>query len=433
LLDTLEHQAKEVLLSNWRGGYTIPSPYLYPFQWLWDSGFIALGYSYFDEEKAWSELEYLFKGQWKNGLMPHIIFHQESDDYFPGPDIWQAHLFEHSRQSPKTSGIIQPPIIGFILEELYKNASDKNKATERVKKWLPRLHAFHKHLYDQRDPYDEGLIYIRHAWESGLDNSPLWDEALSRIDIPEEDMSTIRRDLTHIEAADRPTNREYQKYLWLVHLFSENGYDEAKIREKCPFLIQDPITNALLIKSNDALFRLSEAVGESMHDFKHWAIRGRKVMNEKLWAPEKKTYYGFDLATHERISAPSNAGFMVPLFGKIPDQERADAIIRKYFSDFDNHTFFMFPTLFPDDPRFEPRRYWRGPVWINTNWMLYLGLRQYGYDMRANRIRSDIYSLIENHGFFEYYNPSKKEPSGHGTNQFSWTAALYLDLLHRQE
>ena len=43
-------EAIDVLDSNWKDGYTVPSPYLYPFQWLWDSGFIALGLSHYDEE-----------------------------------------------------------------------------------------------------------------------------------------------------------------------------------------------------------------------------------------------------------------------------------------------------------------------------------------------------------------------------------------------
>lgn len=94
-------EAQEVLLANWRDGYTIPSPLLYPFQWLWDSGFIALGYAHFDEDKAWSEINALFKGQWNNGFLPHIIFHQESDQYYPGPDVWQTHTLDKAPTSPK--------------------------------------------------------------------------------------------------------------------------------------------------------------------------------------------------------------------------------------------------------------------------------------------------------------------------------------------
>ena len=78
-------RARAILRDNDLGGYTIPTKRLYPFQWNWDSGFAALGFSTFDEPRAWQELEMLFIGQWQDGLLPHIVFHKVSPDYFPGP------------------------------------------------------------------------------------------------------------------------------------------------------------------------------------------------------------------------------------------------------------------------------------------------------------------------------------------------------------
>ncbi len=83
----LLEQAKKVLEKNWQDGFTIPCEGLYPFQWNWDSGFIALGWAHIDMEKAKSELRYLLSGQWSNGFLPHIIFHNESETYFPGPEV----------------------------------------------------------------------------------------------------------------------------------------------------------------------------------------------------------------------------------------------------------------------------------------------------------------------------------------------------------
>ena len=37
-------QAQKILDGNWTGHYTKPSPTLYPHQWNWDSGFIAIGF-----------------------------------------------------------------------------------------------------------------------------------------------------------------------------------------------------------------------------------------------------------------------------------------------------------------------------------------------------------------------------------------------------
>ncbi len=427
---TNAEEAKQVLIKNWREGYTIPSPLLYPFQWLWDSGFIALGYAHFDEEKAWSELEFLLKGQWENGMIPHIIFHKESDGYFPGPDVWKAHLFDHACLSPRTSGITQPPVMGFILELLYELSTDKTKALARIKKILPALKTFHEYLFRDRDPDGEGLVYIRHNWESGLDNSPIYDQSLQRINVPDRDLNSIRRDLTHIKADNRPTNEEYLKYIWLVELFTDCAYDEQTIFEQCPFLIQDPVFNALLVKSNEALYRLSEMIGNPDEDFKNWGDRGRDAMNAKLWDSTSNNYLGFDLFNNNIIHAPSNAGFITGLFSGIPDQNRANQIVETHFESFSPDNYMM-PTVMPTDKLFDPKRYWRGPIWINTNWMLIRGLQKYELHDLAQKVKTDTVTLIEEFGFYEYFSPSKETAEACGTPQFSWTAALYLDLLHR--
>ena len=68
--------ATATLDRNWRDGYTVPSPRLYPFQWNWDSGFIALGLAWHRPERALREIRSMFRGQWGSGLLPHINFHQ---------------------------------------------------------------------------------------------------------------------------------------------------------------------------------------------------------------------------------------------------------------------------------------------------------------------------------------------------------------------
>jgi hypothetical protein len=86
----LTREARRVLRANDCGGYTVPSHGLYPHQWNWDAGLTALGWITFDEARAWEEYRWLLKGQWKGspqeGFIPHIVFHQRSERYFPGPD-----------------------------------------------------------------------------------------------------------------------------------------------------------------------------------------------------------------------------------------------------------------------------------------------------------------------------------------------------------
>src|SRR5689334_11905777 len=87
-IDELAASARNVLRRNDRGGYTVPTDRLYPYQWNWDSAFAAMGFATFDEPRAWIEIHHLLKGQWDDGLVPHIVFHHPSPDYFPGPEAW---------------------------------------------------------------------------------------------------------------------------------------------------------------------------------------------------------------------------------------------------------------------------------------------------------------------------------------------------------
>jgi len=115
-------EAQRILRQNDRGSYTVPTHGLYPFQWNWDSCLSAIGFGHFDEGRAWTEIETLFDHQWEDGMVPHIVFHQPDDGYFPGPDVWQT-----GRKVP-TSGITQPPVAGFAVRRLFERAKDKESA-----------------------------------------------------------------------------------------------------------------------------------------------------------------------------------------------------------------------------------------------------------------------------------------------------------------
>src|SRR5438128_8366886 len=82
-------EAKRILAANDRGGYCVPSAKLYPHQWNWDSAFIAIGWAWIDPRRAVSELTTLARGQWDDGLIPHIIF-SDAGHYEPGPVQWKT-------------------------------------------------------------------------------------------------------------------------------------------------------------------------------------------------------------------------------------------------------------------------------------------------------------------------------------------------------
>jgi hypothetical protein len=424
--------AARVLEKNWQDGFTIPCEGLYPFQWNWDSGFIALGWAHLDMERAKTELRSLLKGQWKNGFLPHIIFHNESETYFPGPDVWDVGRSVFAPARP-TSGITQPPVLGFVLESLY----DVSGGTlgEFAAEVFPGIYAWHEYLYTQRDPHGEGLVYICHNWEAGTDNTPVWDVIWEGMDSPEYVLN--RRDTQHVDAANRPSNREYQHYIHLVELFKSWDYEDARIAANSPFLIQDPLFNALLMRSNQGLIRLGKLLGKEVEvaSLEQWQALSLRHFHKKLYSDEKQAYVYYDLRNERRLDAVSSSSF-VPLFAGIPSPSIAEDMVNSHFrgGNFSGprDNYFLCASFDPTSTAFDPGRYWRGPVWINLNWLLYHGFLRYGYDELAARIRKDTLELLETYGFYEYFDPRKELPPGqpraYGGRNFSWSAALYLDL-----
>jgi glycogen debranching enzyme len=411
-------QAKAVMIKNDRGSYTVPTHGLYPFQWNWDSALSALGFAHFDEARAWTELETLFAHQWTDGMVPHIIFHEMDDGYFPGPEVWST------GQTVPTSGITQPPVAGFAALRIFERAKDKKLATDKARALLPRIHAWHKWFFANRDPQQTGLVAIIHPWESGRDNSVDWDEAFERI--PTEGVSPFkRRDTNHANPDHRPTDEQYKRYIWLVQRFRALGWDNTKLHDASPFQIVDPGFNAILIRACVDLAKLADELGEEeiAEQSRSMAGKGIEAM-ESLWSEEHCQYLCFDRAVGTLVDSPSIGGILAA-FAPIPDS-RARSLAHR-INALGESCSYLVPSHPPKDPQFEPLRYWRGPVWLIVNYMIADGLLIAGETDMASRIKQDCLELINKSGFAEYYGPINGEPCGGGS--FTWTAAMVIEIL----
>lgn len=410
--------AIEILKENDQGTYTVPTKGLYPFQWNWDSCLTALGQFHYDEARAWTEIETLFAHQWPDGMVPHIVFHVYSDGYFPGPNVWST-----GRPTP-TSGITQPPVAGFAVRRLFERATDKDEAARRARALLPKIDAWHRWFYANRDPHNEGLAAILHPWESGRDNSIDWDEAFERV--PTEGVDPyVRRDTQHADPAHRPTKAQYDRYLWLVQHFRDLGWDNSKLHDASPFQVVDPGFNAILIRSCADLAALAELLGE--HEIakanRERAVTGLGAL-ETLWSDAHGQYLCKDRTTGKLIDSASIGGIL-PVFAAVP-KERAHEVART-IEKWARQVKFLVPSHDPGDPRFEPKRYWRAPAWLVMNYMIADGLRTIGEITVADHIVRSSLELITQSGFAEYYDPLTGEACGGG--RFTWTAAMVIEFL----
>lgn len=426
-------KAKDILDRNWTGLFTKPAPSLYPHQWNWDSAFIAIGLSHYDTFRAMRELETLFDAQWENGMVPQIVFNPEAlGHYFPEPDFWRAHQSGKVPKGKLTSGITMPPVHALAVERIFQNARRSSGVRPFLERIYPKLLALHTYLYRDRDPDDEGLVYIRHPWESGIDNSPTWDEPLARIVVDRNTLPVYqRRDLAHVaDPKMRPSDEDYDRYVYLVDLFRRCNYDEGHIRRECPFLIQDPLFNAVLCRADESLAAIADIVGESSELPMYWAEKTRQAIREKLWHQGHRIFDCYDMVARKTIEVDTAAGFL-PLFAGAATKEQAQAIYERLNSEsfcaLQQGNCFTVPNYDAQKDGFDRSNYWRGPVWININWMLAQGLRRYGYTLKADSLQKDLLQLPLRFGFYEYFDSF--DGTGYGSHDFSWTAALFIDLV----
>lgn len=405
-MTTLDDQARAILKQNDRGGYTIPTNGLYPYQWNWDSAFAAWGFATFDLPRAWTELETLMAAQWSDGMVPHIIFHKSDPGYFPGPEVWATH------QSPATSGISQPPVAAILTRLIWEQ--DRQSGNDHVKALYPRLVKWHRWWHDMRCTY--GPVAITHPWESGRDNCPDWDIGMAGVDGSRAG-GYIRRDTGHVDPSMRPSKAEYDRYIAMVQFGAEADWDQARIVADGPFLMADPGITFILLRAHEDLAVLGRALGEDVTEIEHWAMALRNAL-PLIWNHELGAYDAKNLRTGQFAGVLGSGAFLAYLADAANPE--LDAQLMRVW----DAVRYGIPSADPQAAIFDPRRYWRGPTWPVINALMSIGLRDAGrYDLEA-RLRAETAELIEKHGFYEYFDPIDATPCG-GDN-FTWTAAIWL-------
>ena len=408
--------AKEVLINNRRSGYTLPTNNeLYPAQWNWDSAFIALGYSYFNMEYAIEELEKLISGQWEDGMIPHILFHDNDESYFPNHKTWDC-----GNKVP-SSGITQPPIIATIIKKIVDQNKLDQSQMKRMEIIIKKLKKYLDWFYNYRDTNKIGLAAIIHPWESGLDNSPIWDSPLDKVKI-EENLKYERRDLNVSRSSNRPLKKDYDGYITLLNQFKKNKYNPSKIVNDSMFNVIDIGFNSILIRATKDLVEVSKKFNLDFTDLKNKISKSEESLI-KFYKDEDQSFFSYDFKNHNLIKVDAISNYFI-LFANLENQEINNKVIDK-LKKYNSQKDYFFTTVNPKDKSFEETRYWRGPVWINSNWIVYQGLINKDKSF-SSLIKNKTLKLLENKKFHEYYNYKTGECLG--ANNFSWSAALYLDF-----
>ncbi|MGA5898330.1 MGH1-like glycoside hydrolase domain-containing protein [Streptomyces venetus] len=425
----LHLRAAAVLEAGWTGSSTVPSRSLYPHQWSWDSAFIAIGLRHLSPLRAQTELETLLAAQWADGRIPHIVFNPSVplDAYFPSPDFWRSATAGRAAGAPRTvqtSGIVQPPVHALAAWLVHLADPGLSRARGFLTRAYPRLAAWHRYLLHRRDLGGGGLVSVVHPWEQGMDNSPCWDRPLSRV-TPAPARSFRRADLDHGSPEGRPTDLDYGRYVRLAADYRDRGYADGP----GDFMVEDPAFNALLITSEYALARIAHELGAAGSARRTRAERLTAALVERLWDPAAGMFLCRDVRAGELIPERGVAG-LVPLLLPTLPRDLAATLVRTVCGPHFGlgGSTRLVPSYDLLGEAFDPHRYWRGPAWFNTSWLLERGLRLQGERGRADALRRGILHTAGASGFAEYVDPYTAQACG--ATGFGWTAALTLDLLH---
>jgi len=391
----------------WR--YSVPSRCSYPHQWLWDSCFHAVVWSLFDIGRGCDELRSLFRWQWPNGFIPHVVFWHPERVYLrkwhhlESPDVWSF----LPRRKPRTTALTQPPVLATAVERLVL-AGAEDFLTEA----LPVLDRYYHYLASERDPDQDGLISTITQFETGLDFSPAYDRAIGA------------KSRFALEIAAKSRRIEIKNKL--------AGYDLKRIFAREDHA-EDVLVNAIWIDNLKALARLAGRAGQA--ELAAWAdaksAQALQSLLERAWDPGRGLFFSLVGSAEIRTTAKTIQCLLPLLIEDLPS-EVAEHLLAHLTDPHEFWPAYPVPSVALGEPSYDDdshihgiRLIWRGPCSMNTNWFLHQGLLRHGEGGYASQLAERSQELVERGGFNEFYNARSGRPVG--AKRFGW-ATLAVDM-----
>jgi putative isomerase len=197
-----------------------------------------------------------------------------------------------------------------------------------------------------------------------------------------------------------------------LHPYSSGLDDSPLWDEGMP--VESPDLNTYLCLQQEALGRIAAAIGLE-EDARLWAARADAMaqrMVGRMWDGAAGLFWA--LHNGEPVRLPRRMARRV--VDLLTDPEA-------FWPEF------PVPTVALDDPRHDPERMWRGPTWVNVNYLLIEGLKRTGFRSLAGELRRRTLQMIAGQpDIYEYYHPrTGVNPLG-AAPVFGWSAALFIEL-----
>jgi glycogen debranching enzyme len=381
-------EALELAAGRWHDWFAAALPvaeeyrsqYYYAW-WVMRAGLISSRFYTTREAMTPSMIHYV--GVWQWDAYFHALAYRHIDKHLAHDQI--RIMLDHQREDgmipdavhdegtvthldlPVDADVTKPPLLAWSAWKLYEEDGDSEFLSE-IYEPIVRCNRW---WYEKSDVDANGLCEYTHPFSSGLDDSPLWDDGMP---------------------------------------------------------VESPDLNTYLYLQQEALARIAAVIGEK-NDVEMWQQSAQITVQRMLqssWDPQAGVFWARRNGTRVNVLTPFN---LFPLLtGRLP----ADVAARLVAHLTDEREFwsrYPVPTVAMNDPKYDPGVMWRGPTWVNVNYLLIEGLQRSGYpDLARELRRRTLEMLCAQDDIYEYYDPQTGRNPPKAASTFGWSSAVFIDL-----
>lgn len=294
-----------------------------------------------------------------------VLDHQREDGMIPDA-VHDEGTVTHLT-FPVDADVTKPPLIAWTAWKLYQHDGDREFLDE-IYEPLVRANNW---WFSANDLDGNGLCEYQHPFSSGLDDSPLWDEGMP---------------------------------------------------------VESPDLNTYLCLQQEALGKIARVLGLP-EEAEMWSQRAEAMaarMVREAWDERAGLFWARKKGRKIEVRTPFN---LFPLItGRLPE-EINERLVAHLTDEREFWPRYPVPTVAMDDPKYDPNQMWRGPTWVNVNYLLIEGLFRSGYEELARELRRRTLELIcGQNDVCEYYHPELGIRPPKAASVFGWSSAVFIDL-----
>jgi glycogen debranching enzyme len=304
-----------------------------------------------------------------NDQILFMLDHQLPDGMIPDA-IYDEGAITHL-EIPVAAAVTKPPIAAWVTMHVYEQTGDVSLLRDTYEP----LVRWNNWWFGLNDDDSDGIVQYSHPFSSGLDDSPLWDGGVP------------------VEAVD---------------------------------------LNTYLCVQMESLGRMAHVLGREREAIM-WQKKADTLAHRMLdhFYDEQSGYFWFQ-KDHHRINVLTPFS-LYPLWTKRMSAAVNDRMVQHLTNPKTFWTKYPLPTVAISDQTYNPLQMWRGPVWININYIFVEALQRTGYRALAGELTEKTLQLVmSQNDIYEYYHPDTGEAPPRAAPMFGWSAACFIDLAIRQ-